>query len=499
MEILKKGVLFMKRLLAFLLAGLMLLSLTACGKEEEKDSGKEEGGFKIPGGMKQTQPTEPEVEPEGTKISTHMWELVYDEEVWKYEEDDLSDGESWSEIILFIPDGEEQRVTVEIRASETDHESFRDYLDDFGFDQKAYVMENAYDRRQLGGMECLTYDGEGWNGVTRYYFGRVENASVTLYIEINGQVEDPQVEALLAGLKVNLNDRGNQDAPWYWEGTPFASEGGSGTVGDKTLTAKWIPVSECLITKETFDHFVAADGETVYLLTDGAVKKYSFDGEKLLYVEDFITDDNLDGIQVTEGGTFWSSGFMADLTQWEDEQPKTQFEDLDHVTMHPGGEWGISWFSGSECAKTHIADGSTTEITFAEVSTISQLEIDREYIYVCGYAADDSGHKVFVYDLEGKLQMTLWDEKGEGLGSITFVTKVGDCVVGLDGNMRELVLWSEDGEHLGTVEDGALFGTFYPWLCDAVQLDDGSILVVLTEDRADESAMELVAFVITGF
>ena len=41
--------------------------------------------------------------------------------------------------------------------------------------------------------------------------------------------------------------------------------------------------------------------------------------------------------------------------------------------------------------------------------------------------------------------------------------------------------------------------TNYPWFCSATKLADGSILAVMTEDRADKSAMELVAFKLSGF
>ena len=71
--------------------------------------------------------------------------------------------------------------------------------------------------------------------------------------------------------------------------------------------------------------------------------------------------------------------------------------------------------------------------------------------------------------------------------------------IGLDGNMREVVFWSADGTHMGALDDGDLFGTYYPWFCGGAVMDDGSILVVMTETRSDESAMELVAFKLSGF
>ena len=142
---------------------------------------------------------------------------------------------------------------------------------------------------------------------------------------------------------------------------------------------------------------------------------------------------------------------------------------------------------------------STSPITFAEVDSIMHLTVDNNYIYVCGSAADGSGHKVFLYNQDGVLQKTLAESDGSGLGSITFMAETSNGFIGLDGNMREVVLWNKDGTYIGAVDDEAIFGTAYPWFCSAAQLDDGSILAIMTENRDDKSAMELVAFKISGF
>ena len=60
--------------------------------------------------------------------------------------------------------------------------------------------------------------------------------------------------------------------------------------------------------------------------------------------------------------------------------------------------------------------------------------------------------------------------------------------------MRDVVLWTADGTWLGAVEDKDIFGTYYPWFATADVMEDGSILAVMTEDRADGSAMEAIAF-----
>ena len=86
-----------------------------------------------------------------------------------------------------------------------------------------------------------------------------------------------------------------------------------------------------------------------------------------------------------------------------------------------------------------------------------------------------------------------------GLGSITYVTKTANGFIALDGNMRDIVLWTADGTWLGAVDADDLLGTDYPWLASGDVMADGSILCVLSQDRADGSAMEAVAFKLSGF
>ena len=81
-----------------------------------------------------------------------------------------------------------------------------------------------------------------------------------------------------------------------------------------------------------------------------------------------------------------------------------------------------------ECEKITLSGGAlkTEPIVFQEVDILSHLLIDDSHIYVCGSAVDGSGHKVFVYDSNGALQMTLADSDGSGLGSITFITQTAN-------------------------------------------------------------------------
>lgn len=323
---------------------------------------------------------------------------------------------------------------------------------------------------------------------------------MTVFLEIIGAYDDSRVTQFLSGLTFKVNDTGNVDFPWPWNGMPFSMETRAAAVGAWSVNSQWIPFDTPMVTKETFDHSVAVVGDTVYLLTAGQLKQYRFDGSSLIFQSDIALDGEYDTLQASKEGALWLSSFMEPMVSVNNGAVTASLEGPDYVAMAPDGTWGISWFTEPECEKIYVSGSSmTTEpIVFGEVDTIMHLMVDESYIYVCG--SDVNGdHRVHVYDHSGALQMTLGDENGEGLGSITFMAKTANGFLGLDGNMRQVVLWSADGTFLGAFEDSDLFGTNYPWFCGGTKLSDGSILVIMTEERADQSAMELVAFKLTGF
>lgn len=475
----------MKKLLAILMAVLMVLSITAC---DSGNSGEDPTNAPKPSAV-------------GENIETNLWKLTYDSKVWKIDEDEFSDEDDYSKVILIIPDDDGYLINVEIRASVEEAEGFRDNLTYYDFDHYEYAVNNAYELTKVGGVDCVKHKGEYWGEPCVRYFGRDEGAGATVFVEIIGDYEDERVVNLLTGLEFTLTDTGNTDAPWYWEGEPFFAEDKAFGVGVFSVNSKWIPFDECVIANETFDHAVAVTGNTAYIAGDGAVKQYAFNGDTLKFEKDIDVEGDYNYINATDDGSVWLSGFGEDLVCLKDGVQTATYDGTDNVTMHPSGKWGISWFSDSECEKITISgDTITTEtITFAEVDTISTVIIDKDYIYVAGNAVDESGHKVFVYNQNGTLQKTLADEEGEGLGSVTFVAKIPQGFIGLDGNMREVIFWDNTGTFAGCADDDELFSTNYPWFCGGTLLSDGSILTVMTEDRADESAMELIAFTLGGF
>ena len=65
--------------------------------------------------------------------------------------------------------------------------------------------------------------------------------------------------------------------------------------------------------------------------------------------------------------------------------------------------------------------------------------------------------------------------------------------------MRDVLLWDNNGAFIAEISDGELFDTYYPWFCSSTVLSDGSILTLMTEEREDESATEVIVFQVKGF
>ena len=498
-------------IMCLLFAALAMSSLAACGKggsetqgQTQQEAAKETDKETVKETAKETT-KEAAAEAEALKtIDTNLWDLSYDEQDgWVYEEDDFYDDATFSKIILTIPkEGEDTfLISAEVNVSVEEPYYFRDYLTSYGFDEYEYEVNKAYDLVNVGGIDCLKQEGTYWGSPSLRYLNRVEGANATVLIEIVGEYEDERVAKLLSGLEIHLEDIGNEDGPWYWEGEPFAAEAHSVMVGTYTLESQWLPVTDCIVTKEPFDHAVAVTGNQVFLLVDGALKRYDYDGTSLKFAEDIALESEYENIYADTNGTIWLADFMEPFISWKDGAQTASYDGPDYVSMHPSGTWGVSWFSGPECEKITISGGAlkTDPIVFNEVSVISHMLIDENHIYVCGTDASDDNHKVFVYDVNGTLQMTLTDSDGNGLGSVTFITETANGYLALDANMREVILWTKDGTYIGAANDSDIFGTSYPWLCGATKLDDGSMMVIMTEERADKSAEELIAFRLSGF
>lgn len=487
----------MRKLLAFLVAMVMLLSLAACG------GGGEDVKADDTKATETQEVTEPSTtEPAGEQVLASRWSLYYDPQVWVWEgEDALSETDYRSMLTMVIPDPEnedDELVWFRVRAMETDHESFRSNLRTYGFDQYEYVVNNAYETVNIGGLEFL----KGGDAYFTNYFTRVFSAGVDVEIMIEGDASHQAVADVLSTLVFTIDEGDNIDPPWYWEGTPYAVDPGEAVVGTYTLSSVQIPFADHIVTYETFAHNVAVVGDTVYISSSEVVSSYSYDGQTLSFLAEHDLGDDYEYVEPAADGSIWCSYLTSPLIKWDGSEIVASYEDTKNVAIHPDGSWGISWFTGSDVLKLTFADGimSTEQVTLPEVKSVSHVIIDKNgHMFVCGSSQSDGHHRVFVYNKNLELQATLQDDDGSGLGSVTFATSTENGFLIVDGNMRQIVLYTKDGTYIGATTLNKLCGTDYPWPCDASVTEDGSILVIMTDERQDMSADELVAFKISGF
>ena len=480
----------MKKYLAIILSLVMLISLAACGGNDNPDT-----------------PEKPDKQEQSSgnsdaAIATSLFSLDYDNTVWNYYDEDTRNEEEYCYVLLQIPDPDDAEyylVNAEISVSIEEPYDFREDLVYYGFDQYEYAVNNKYETVKIGGVDLLKYEKDD----KLLYFNRIENAGATVTVEFDAEdIADTRIADLLKGLTISLEDTGTEDGPWEWEGTPFFAENKGVSAGSLKIQSQWIKLDEYISTFETFNHSVAAVGNNVYLLVDGELRKCALTDGTLAFVEKIdLPEDDYDSIEATSDGTLWLSGSMNDIICLKKDKVAKTYEDIDNLAMHPSGKWGVNFFTSNECSKvTFKGDTYTsTPMKFEEVDTIMHINVDEDNIYVCASAADDSGHKVFVYNTDGKLQKVLCDENGEGLGSITFMAKSKNGYIGFDGNMRDVILWDNDGKYFTLFSDDSLFSTSYPWFCNSALLSDGSIITIMTDEREDKSATEVIVFTVKGF
>ncbi len=288
-------------------------------------------------------------------------------------------------------------------------------------------------------------------------------------------------------------------------GEPYKGGSFSKMVGSFTLSAEWIPFEEPLVVDDIFDAYLAVAGDSYYIITDGKVKEFSLKDNKFVLETELNIGDEYERICTDKNGILYVSRFMRDFIAFKDNEQIFSHKGPRNVAMHPSGEWGISWFSGPDVEILFLRDGTmkTEPQKIAEIKVLRSVDIYENQIFGSGSLVENEKQAIVVYDIDGNHKMTLGGKEfGEPdcLGSITTTIETANGIMALDGNLRNVCLWKPDGTFIGTVSARDLFGVRYPWLSTAVLMPDGSILVGMTEERADDSDIdEFIIYRMTGF
>ena len=332
---------------------------------------------------------------------------------------------------------------------------------------------------------------------------------------VKGQEIDDSDKELLEGIVLKLEDEGNKDAPWPWEGEPVEPVLAEQMVGSYTIVPKYIPFKEAQGVMQIMDHQFVKQGNQVFHLLENKLDTYEYSESGLEFVSSMELDDDFEYLSGDSSGMLYLSPGIGDVIGVKDGKKALQTTVDGDLNMHPSGEWGISFWVNSDTQKIANQGGNLTaepwiltglnndEERKGLFSMIDDVQITNSHIMVAGsMAAEDEGTKIVVYDYDGNQLLKLGGEdisSPDKLGSITGMAETENGFVAADGNMREIQFWAKDGTHVGAISTEDIFGVSYPWLEDMQLLDDGSLLIMLTQERDDGSANELMFFRLTGF
>ena len=438
---------------------------------------------------------------------------VYYPDSWKYDEENMQKEDGYARVTFF--DGEtreDSQCEVRISAESEGAYSFRENLDSYGVELKDFA-DGKMETLSIGNAE---YTVIPMNDSGRFFYQyRHEPSGISYTIHTDIGQDDAQVKELLEGIWLELKDEGLKDAPWPWEGEPFQPVLTQQMAGSYTIVPEYIPFEEPQGIFEIMDHKFYKQGNQIFHLLENQLEIYEYSADGMKYVSSMELEDEYEYISATPDGMLYLSQGIFEVIGVKDGQKALQTTVTGDLTMHPSGEWGISFWVNSDTQKITNQNGNLTSEPWiltglnddasrqGPFSMLDDVEISEQHILVAGnIAAEDDNKKIIVYDHDGNQLLELGGadiSDPDKLGSITGMAETENGFVAIDGNMRGIQFWDKEGVHVGTIRAKDIFGTDYPWLEDMQLLDDGSILILATQKRADESASELMLFRLTGF
>ncbi len=379
----------------------------------------------------------------------------------------------------------------------------------------------APNERVIGGMIFLTEAYESWGWQMIDYAARAESAGITVTISVERPQNIANLDALLNGLSFTLpvSDPPNVDPPMPEDGEPYVPKPAPADTSTGRIQAAWLKPGESILLDGIFDNYVTLSGSRLYVLRSSALSAYTlaegvltpdpaFAGGTVTLQDDFeYLSPGKDGL------VYVSQGIFNILTVKDGEILKDSSVSGDLV-MHPGGDWGISFWANADPKKVTVADGELKAEPWVlsglsdagkrqgRFSMISCAAISGSRIYVAGTDTQNGdAQRVAVYDLLGNELFTFGNKdwtQDDAFGSVTGIAETKSGILVLDGNFRTLKLFSHEGEFLWSLDSDPLLGTDYPWLFSMVPTENG-VLVAAAQERRDESGDELLLFEVTGF
>jgi len=504
-------------ILAILLV-ISLFAVTACG---EKDDGVKSTTVSEDTASDLSNSDKTEALGENEVVEAGFFSVAYPKE-WTYDEENASIDKSYANI-KFIIKGEEDKVKYSVTIN-ADKNTAKSYRKDF--------INNGIDLRDLadGKLDSLDIDGTAFfrrykdegtatfsSGPKEIYAYRHEPSGINYSIEFTSadsvDTSTSPFSDIIGGIRLNLTDEGNKPTPWPWEGTPWTPDLEPQMAGSFTITPAFLKANEPFILNSIMNTtFTVADG-LIYTVTKKDYRAYKFDDKSVTLENAVALDEEYEKISTDKTGKLYLSRGIPKLDVYEGFKKSAATEISHDLVMHNSGEWGLTFWVNADPMKVTVKDGILKEepwvladLTKSETrkgffKMISEIRISDSHIMVAGSAADDSGEKIVIYDFDGNELFALenTEQDRSGLGHITGIAETPNGFIATDGNMRRIALWNSKGTFIGKIEMPKLIGAKYCWLEDMQLLDDGSILIAVSQERDDNSADELLFFRLTGF
>ncbi len=491
-----------KRILAAVMCLNLCLTAAACGNKEDNSSKKESSSAAE---TTVSETDESSQETSETKSDTDynvvktFWKANIPDTLKENEEYASEDSDYSSNIFEALNSNEEVERSVKIEVTTEDSLDYRRGIISYDIDLKDYA-DGKIDTVTLGGMDFVKIETESWGETNTIFMARYEASQMSVTIIITGDADSDDIQSVLNTIEFTLPEGTETDAPYPWDGEPLITQTGTADIGSYNLTAKQIIASESILPNDIFDNRVAVVGDTMYALSDYHLYIFKLNGTDAQLQETVEFENDYSQMSCDENGNVYISGFMGPLLVYRDGKQTDAPDGEDQFVISRDGSFGVEYFTQPDDVNkvTINEDGTVSRETLPVdtniISMVSDVFITKDYILISGNAADDSGHKLFMFDHSGKYLKTLADEEDGSLGSITGAVQTDNGILAVDGNMRTVILWDNDGKFIGEADDGDLFGTNYPWISGLNQTKDGKIYVSMVEERADNSWDEMIMF-----
>ena len=267
-----------KKLWCVLCIMICMMMIAACGQKKNPEKKKSE---------KAEQEETEFKDRESLKLSLFT---VYYPKAWNYDKENMKKDEEYSYVRFFdgdTVDGSENVISIE--ATKEDSYTYRKSLIAFGVDLEAYA-EGKMDTVTIGNAEYTAMPES--NSIEKTYMYRYEQSGTSYDIRVRGQEIDDSDKELLEGIVLKLEDEGNKDAPWPWEGEPVEPVLAEQMVGSYTIVPEYIPFKEA----QGVIQFWAKDGTHV-----GAISTEDIFGVSYPWLEDMqLLDDGSLLIMLTQ-------------------------------------------------------------------------------------------------------------------------------------------------------------------------------------------------------